>query len=133
MSGSTRLNLGKVGLKSGSLWMLLQSLGVGVPWNWKILKIWSISESPLNIGFFSISSEKIQPTAQMSTPKLYCFWPSSTSGALYHRVSISWVNVLIGIPKARANPKSAILRFPDRSTSRFCGFKSLWIILREWQ
>ena len=86
VSGLTPLNFGKVGLKSGNLWTLLQSLGVGVPWNWNILKIWSIYESPLNIGFFSMSSAKIQPTAQISTPKLYCFWPRSTSGALYQRV-----------------------------------------------
>lgn len=62
--------------------------GVGVPWNWNILKIWSISLSPQKRGFFSVNSEKMQPTAQMSTPKLYCFWPSNTSGALYQRVSI---------------------------------------------
>ena len=63
-------------------------------------------------GFFSINSAKMQPTAQMSTPRLYCFWPKRTSGALYHRVSISWVKVLMGIPKALANPKSAIFKSP---------------------
>ena len=54
----------------------------------------------------------MHPTAQISTPRLYCFWPSRTSGALYQRVSISCVKVLMGIPKALANPKSAILRVP---------------------
>ena len=38
-SGLTALNLGKVGLKSGSLLMVGHSDWVGVPWNWKILKI----------------------------------------------------------------------------------------------
>ena len=85
-SGLIPLNLGKVGLKSGNFWILLHSDGVGVPWNWNILKIWSISESPLNSGRFSVSSAKIHPTAQISTPKLYCFWPSKTSGARYHSV-----------------------------------------------
>lgn len=84
--GSVGLNLGNVGLKSGSFWMFYHSLGVGVPWNWKILKIWSISESPVNKAFFSINSAKMQPTAQISTPRLYCFCPNKTSGALYHKV-----------------------------------------------
>lgn len=87
--GFTPLNLGKVGLKSGNLLTFVHSLVVGVPWNWNILKIWSISESPLKSGLFSVSSAKIQPTAQISTPKLYCFWPNSTSGARYHKVQIS--------------------------------------------
>lgn len=112
--GSTDLNLGKVGLKSGSFWIFSHSFGVGVPWNWKILKIWSIYESPVKSGFFSISSAKMQPTAQISTPRLYCFWPRRTSGALYQRVSISWVRVLMGIPKALARPKSAIFKSPER-------------------
>lgn len=90
--------------------MLCHSLWEGVPWYWKILKIWSISLSPQNRGFFSTSYAKMQPTAQMSTPRLYCFCPRSTSGARYQRVSISWVRVLMGTLKARASPKSAILR-----------------------
>lgn len=110
--GSTDLNFGNVGLKSGSFWMFYHYFGVGVPWNWKILKIWSIYESPVKSGFFSINSAKMQPTAQISTPRLYCFCPKRTSGALYHKVSISWVKVLIGIPKALAKPKSAIFKSP---------------------
>lgn len=109
------------------------SLGVGVPWNWKILNIWSISESPLNNALFYTNSAKIQPTAHVSTPKEYCFCPSNTSGALYQRVSISWVRVLIGIPNALANPKSAIFKFPFLSIKRFWGLRSLWMILLEWQ
>lgn len=35
--------------------MFCQSLTEGVPWNWKILKIWSISLSPQKSAFFSIS------------------------------------------------------------------------------
>ena len=49
-----------------------------------------------------------------------------TSGALYHRVTTSWVYTLTGIPKARASPKSAILMQPFLSIRRFCGFMSLW-------
>lgn len=36
----------------------------------------------------------------------------------------SWVSVLIGSPKARANPKSANLTVPSSPTSKFCGFRS---------
>jgi len=115
------LNLGKVFLKSLSSKAPGQLLfwGVGVPWYWKILNIWSISESPMNKGLFSIISENIQPRLQMSTPKLYYFYPSKISGALYHKVSTSWVRVLIGIPKALARPKSAILIFPLLSIKTF--------------
>ncbi len=50
--GSTDLNLGKVGLKSGNFWIFYHYFGVGVPWYWNILNIWSIYESPVNNGFF---------------------------------------------------------------------------------
>jgi len=82
----------------------------------------------------------MQPTAQISTPRLYWRCPNRTSGARYQRVSISWVSVFIGIPKARASPKSAIFKMPIlsqiipfRSTRRFWGLRSRWMILREWQ
>ena len=76
----------------------------------------------------------MHPTDQISTGRLYYFYPSKISGALYHKVSISWVNVLIGIPKAfyiklytsnkfkkitLASPKSASLIFPALSISKF--------------
>lgn len=51
--------------------MLGQVSSVGVPWNWRILKIWSISQSPAKSGFLSISSAKMQPTAHVSTPREY--------------------------------------------------------------
>ena len=73
---------------TSNLRILVHWEGEGVPWNWNILKIWSISLSPQKSGFFYVSSANIQPTAQISTPRLYCFWPSKTSGALYQRVSI---------------------------------------------
>lgn len=76
------------------------------------MKIWSISESPINKGFFSTISAKMQPKDQMSTPKEYYFYPIKISGALYQRVSTSWVKVFIGTPKARAKPKSANFMFP---------------------
>jgi hypothetical protein len=37
--GSTALNFGNVGLKSGNFWMFSHYFGVGVPWNWNILNI----------------------------------------------------------------------------------------------
>ena len=48
-----------------------------------------------------------------------------TSGALYHKVTTSCVYTRMGIPKARAKPKSAILMPPFWSIRRFCGFMSL--------
>ena len=133
-SGGVGLKRGKVGLKSGRSTIPGHSFAVGVPWYWKILNIWSISLSPQNKPRFSTISVKIHPTDQISTPNEYCFYESSISGALYHRVSTSWVRVLIGTPKALASPKSAILIMPVAlSISIFCGFKSLWMILLEWQ
>ncbi len=55
VKGSTALNLGNVGLKSGNFCTFSHYLGVGVPWNWNILNIWSISESPVKRGFFYIN------------------------------------------------------------------------------
>jgi len=54
-------------LKSGKLLTPYQVEFVGVPWKLKILKIWSISESPINNGFFSTISAKMHPTDQIST------------------------------------------------------------------
>ena len=72
----------------------------------------------------------MQPIAQVSTPNEYYHYPNKTSGALYHKVSISCVKVLIGIENAQANPKSAIFIRPlFESIKRFYGFKSLCIIL----
>lgn len=45
----------------------------------------------------------------------------------------SWVYTRTGIPKARANPKSASLITPLSSIKRFWGFKSLCRTLLEWQ
>jgi len=75
----------------------------------------------------------MQPTDQISTGNEYAFYPSKISGALYHKVSTSCVKVLIGIPNALANPKSANFKVPALSIKRFYGFKSLWITLLEWQ
>lgn len=70
----------------------------------------------------------------MSTPNEYYFYDNNISGALYHKVSTSWVSVLIGTPKARASPKSANFIIPVAlSIKMFWGFKSLWMILLEWQ
>lgn len=53
----------------------------------KILKSWSISESPWNRGFLVASSAKMVPILQMSTGVEYRDAPKSTSGALYHSVT----------------------------------------------
>ena len=49
-----------------------------------------------------------------------------TSGALYQSVTTSCVYTRMGIPNARARPKSAILMPPFLSIRRFWGFMSLW-------
>lgn len=53
----------------------------------KILKSWSISESPWNRGFLVASSAKIVPVLQTSTGVEYRGEPSRTSGARYQRVT----------------------------------------------
>lgn len=53
----------------------------------KILKSWSISESPWNRGFLVASSAKIVPVLQTSTGVEYRGDPSRTSGARYQRVT----------------------------------------------
>ena len=45
----------------------------------------------------------------------------------------SCVYVRIGIPNARARPKSANFRLSLWSISKFCGFRSRWSIRWEWQ
>lgn len=61
----------------------------------------------------------MHPADHISTPKEYYFYPIKISGALYQRVSTSWVKVLIGTPNALARPKSAILIFPFLSIKTF--------------
>lgn len=53
----------------------------------KILKSWSISESPWNSGFLVASSAKMVPVLQTSTGVEYRAEPRRTSGARYHRVT----------------------------------------------
>ena len=55
----------------------------------------------------------------ISTGVEYYFCPNNISGALYHNVNISCVNVLIGIPKARARPKSHTFIIPFVSNNKF--------------
>ena len=64
------------------------------------------------------------PIDQISTGVEYCFYPNRISGALYQRVTTSWVYVLTGRPKALARPKSASLIIPFLSMSKFWGFRS---------
>lgn len=62
---------------------------VGMFWGvyLKILKSWSISESPWNRGFLVASSAKMVPVLQMSTGVEYLGEPRRTSGARYHSVT----------------------------------------------
>ena len=70
-------------------------------------------------AFLYAISAKMHPIDQMSIGVEYSFAPSKISGALYHRVTTSWVYVLTGKPKALAKPKSANFTFPSLSMSRF--------------
>ena len=87
----TPFHLGKVALKSESLRASGQLFSLGVPRTLKILKIWSISESPMKRGFLWTISAKMHPVDHKSTPREYLFWPSRISGHLYQRVTTSWV------------------------------------------
>ncbi len=127
-------HFGKVGLKSGNFKASGQFYSFGVPKTLKILNIWSISLSPMNKGLLWAISAKMHPVDHRSTPREYCFWPNRISGQRYHRVTTSCVYVLMGRPKARANPKSAsFTTVPVESMSKFWGFKSLWKMRLEWR
>ena len=75
----------------------------------------------------------MSPIDHISTGVEYSFCPNNISGALYHKVKISCVKVLIGTPKDLARPKSATFIIPSLSINKFWGFKSRWRILFEWQ
>lgn len=81
---------------------------VGVPITLNILLSSSYYFCPGKSGFMLHISAKMQPTDQISMLFEYFWEPRRTSGGLYHRVTTSWVNPLVGIPDALANPKSAI-------------------------
>lgn len=85
------LNLGNDFLKSGRVYSSYANSPYGVPNILKILKIWSISESPVIKGHILNSSAIISPTGQVSIPKQYSSKPNRISGAQYQRVSTSWV------------------------------------------
>mmetsp|Transcript_30801 Transcript_30801/g.65504 ORF Transcript_30801/g.65504 Transcript_30801/m.65504 type:complete len:251 (+) Transcript_30801:153-905(+) len=126
-------HLGKVGLKSGSSETPGHMFSVGVPNFWKILKIVSISESPAKRGAPVAISPITHPMLQRSTGTLYRVAPKRISGGRYQTVTTSWVYFGTGTVKARARPKSAILRCNRVSMRRFCGFKSLWMMRLAWQ
>ena len=102
------MNLGKVVLKSLKVVTPGQIYSSGAPSRLKIFIIQSISESEGNKGLFVYISAIMQPMLQISTPIEYSFFPSRTSGARNHKVSISWDKVAIGSSKVLANPKSQI-------------------------
>ena len=60
---------------------------MGVLRTLKILKSWSISESPWNKGLLFTISAKMVPIDQMSMGQEYLGEPSRTSGALYQSVT----------------------------------------------
>ncbi len=66
----------------------------------------------MNKGFLVNISIKIHPTDHISIGVQYSEEPNKISGALYHKVTTSWVKGLIGIEKVLDNPKSAILHYP---------------------
>ena len=78
-------------------------------------------------------SAMMQATLQLSTAGAYLLQPSSISGALYHLVMTSTVSCNWFGGQARASPKSASFRAPERVTSRFCGFRSRCITPCAWQ
>jgi hypothetical protein len=94
-----------------------------------ILNNCSISLFPLNRVFLVTNSANIQPRDQISIGVEYSNDPNKISGALYQRVTTSWVYGLIGIEKVRASPKSAIFTVPLFNIKILAVFKSLWIIL----
>ena len=63
----------------------------GVPIILNIFLIWSCSESPSNRALLVTISAKMHPADQISKGVEYSFAPSTSSGALYHRVTTSLV------------------------------------------
>ena len=87
------LNLGNADFISDNFKASGQLFSLGVPRTLKILKIWSISLSPVNNGFNWAISAKMQPVLQISTPREYYFLQRRISGHLYQRVTTSCVYV----------------------------------------
>lgn len=105
----------------------------GVPMIRKIRISWSSLVVPGNNGRPVYISAIMQPADQISMLVLYVREPSRTSGARYHNVTTSLENVLTGIPKARAKPKSASFSWPLTLMRRFCGLRSRCSTLLVWQ
>ena len=100
------------------------SCSVGVPSILKILKIWSISQSPVKSGLPVSISANTHPTAHISIAPLYLSVPSSISIALYYRLPTIDVNLCVPKSTFRESPKSEIMAFPYFS-SILSGFMSL--------
>lgn len=71
----------------------------------------------------------MHPIDQMSTWQEYLCAPKSTSGALYHSVTISCVYTRTGMPKARPNPKSAT--FLERNHIRTLDYVNNIVVYRS--
>ena len=79
----------------------------------------SSSLVPGNKGLPVIISARMHPHDHISMDVEYVLEPISTSGARYHNVTTSLENVLTGIPKARARPKSPNFNWPLLLINRF--------------
>lgn len=84
----------------GSSVTLGQFAELGVPKILNILMSWSVSDTPGKRGLPFTISANMHPTLQMSIGVEYFFDPIKMSGALYHRVTTSWVYFRTGIPNA---------------------------------
>lgn len=93
----------------------------GVPILFIIRSNVSISESPGKSALPHMSSPRIHPIDHISIPASYRQSPSKISGALYHKVTTSCVNVFLGSCNHLASPKSpTFIRFKSRETNKLC-------------
>ena len=66
---------------------------MGVPRSEKMSESWDTSFLPWNKGMRVSNSANMQPSDQMSISEEYSGDPRRSSGALYHRVTTSWVSI----------------------------------------
>jgi len=105
----------------------------GVPKRSTISSNWPSSERPGNSGRCPNSSPSMQPAAHMSTEVVWVRACSSSSGALYHKVTTRGVIGRKGRPNQRAKPKSAIRRKVQNLETcilyTFCLFPLIYICI----
>lgn len=91
----------------------------------KILKIWSISQSPGKSGAFRTNSAKVAPTDHISVDRFSRVQPRRTSGAWYHRMATLTVMCWIGGTNVRACPKPPTFNCPLDDTIKTLGLRFL--------